>query len=78
MALEDWAKYFRMPPERRRKLLNVVSLSLAGTPLEVDLGFTLQNFDKTCVSAEVAMSCGVPWPGGHAPGGGRSALPTAQ
>lgn len=35
MALEAWAKYFRTPAERRRKLLNVVSLSLAGTPLEV-------------------------------------------
>lgn len=35
MTLADWADYFDGPPEARQKLLNVVSLSLAGTSLEV-------------------------------------------
>ena len=33
MTLADWAKYFKEPEKER--LLNVVSLSLAGTPLQV-------------------------------------------
>lgn len=35
MSLRDWAQYWATPAGNRRKLLNVVSLSLAGTPLEV-------------------------------------------
>lgn len=46
MKLQQWADYFAHPPgsvpsgrpRRRRPLLNVVSLSLAGTPLEVPFG----------------------------------------
>ena len=33
MTLADWAEYFKEPEKER--LLNVVSLSLAGTPLQV-------------------------------------------
>ena len=35
MELGDWARYFALPPAERRKLYNIVSLSLANTPLEV-------------------------------------------
>ena len=35
MELGDWARYFAQPPAERRKLYNIVSLSLANTPLEV-------------------------------------------
>lgn len=35
MTLADWAAYFDGPPGDRQKLLNVVSLSLAGTTLQV-------------------------------------------
>ena len=35
LTLREWAEYWATPSGKRRKLLNVVSLSLAGTPLEV-------------------------------------------
>lgn len=49
MTLQQWADYFAPQPgsvpsgrlQRRRPLLNVVSLSLAGTPLEVPFGKVL-------------------------------------
>ena len=34
MELGEWAAYFAQPPRERRKLYNIVSLSLANTPLE--------------------------------------------
>ena len=35
MELGEWAAYFAQRPSERRKLYNIVSLSLANTPLEV-------------------------------------------
>ncbi len=35
MELGEWAAYFAQPPCERRKLFNIVSLSLANTPHEV-------------------------------------------
>ena len=38
MELGEWAAYHAKPPPQRRKLYNIVSLSLANTPLEVRPG----------------------------------------
>lgn len=35
--LQQYADYFQTPPRQRGPLLNVVSLQLAGTPLQVGL-----------------------------------------
>ena len=50
MTLRQWADYFAQPPgscpagrSSRQPLLNVVSLSLAGTPLQVEPSGYLSN-----------------------------------
>ena len=48
-ALAEWARYFRSRPKER--LLNVVSLSLAGTPLQV-----LHWADRPLASATLLYS----------------------
>ena len=57
MELGDWARYFAQPPADRRKLYNIVSLSLANTPLEVSevhlamcAGSQRQQWLSFCVS----------------------------
>ncbi|TPX58747.1 hypothetical protein PhCBS80983_g02920 [Powellomyces hirtus] len=33
MTLDEWAKYFHQPPEKRKRILNVISLEISQTPL---------------------------------------------
>ncbi|KAJ3051871.1 JmjC domain-containing histone demethylation protein 1 [Rhizophlyctis rosea] len=33
MTLNEWAKYFDQPPEKRERILNVISLEISDTPL---------------------------------------------
>jgi hypothetical protein len=35
--MTDWLRYWKKPPEQRIPLLNVLSLSLAGTPMQQDV-----------------------------------------
>ncbi|KAI8819448.1 uncharacterized protein EV422DRAFT_113148 [Fimicolochytrium jonesii] len=33
MTLDEWAKYFHQPPEKRKRIMNVISLEISQTPL---------------------------------------------